>query len=178
MCQSVIISLVKFKVHGRTKRVLLSGVGSDSELLAQNNSKLRKAGWTEGSAGQEVISIESNFTRGWNDYTIERGKPSKADEVLLAKEYKRCAGSARALMAHVKRRGFDESLVGLLTAKAAKRYREAEAKLWKQYIEVAAPKWERYEEAKVPAWKQYKDLSAKPWIELFEEKINRVKQLR
>jgi len=132
MCQDVILSLVKFQVGKKQKRVVLKGVGSHSDLLLRNRKQLTQLGWRE-SPTDEVISIESDFANGWNRYTVESGSPTAADARILAREYKRCAGTAKALIAHVRKYGYDESLANLLSAKGQNDYQAKRKPLTDDY---------------------------------------------
>jgi hypothetical protein len=181
MCQGVILTLVKW---GRGKRLILKGVGSHSALVQQNTEQLKELGCkTDGS--ESVVSIESNFSqKQWNQFNIVFGTPSKSDLELLKREYKQCAGSASVLIKHVKKYGFDDALVDLLTAPAQKAYNEAKVSAQKAYDEVTAPAQKVYNEAKAsalkvydeviaPAQKAYDEVIASAWITLFSKDKNR-----
>lgn len=130
MCQGVIVSLVKFRVKNRTKQVVLAGIGSHSQLVAENQKRLKRLGFRENSKGQSVISIESDFS-GWNKFNVESGIPTKEELKVLASIYKKIAGNASALIRHVKRCGkIDDALIGLLMAPAQKLYNETTAQAW------------------------------------------------
>ena len=129
MCQGVIASLVKFRVGKKRKSVILSGIGSHSDLFGDNREKLIGLSGVEGE-GEEIVSIESDFS-GWNKFTVESGEPSKSDYRKLAAEYKRIAGSSKALIAHVLRcMKIDEALLSLLTAPARAEYNKVTASAW------------------------------------------------
>lgn len=118
MCQGVIASLAKFVVDGNVKRIVISGIGSHMQLYYNNLAMLRAAGWT--CRGEDrAVAIESDFSKGWNSFTVEEGIPDEQDLLLLSQEYERCAGNAEALIAHVTRVGqIDEALRALLTEEA------------------------------------------------------------
>ena len=118
MCQGVICSLVKWD----TKSVILVGVGSHSKLLADNRHKLERLGWSETTKNQVVISIESDFRKDYGTYTVESGNPSVVDLQSLARAYDKCAGSAKRLIAHVEKYGYDVSLENLLNETAQDDY--------------------------------------------------------
>ena len=118
MCQGVICSMVKWD----TKSVILVGVGSHSKLLADNRHKLKRLGWSEGAKNQSVISIESDFQKGYGTYTVESGNPSVVELQRLARAYDKCAGSAKRLIAHVEKYGYDAALENLLNETARDDY--------------------------------------------------------
>ena len=165
MCQGAIVSLVKFKKGKKTRRVVLSGVGSHSDLLSRERKKLIKAGWREGCLGEEVISIESDFS-GWNRFTVEGGNPGKSDMAILKREYKKIAGNAKTLIVHVKRVGMiDDALVGLLTAPAWAEYNKVTATAWAEYNKVKAPALAEYDKVTAPALAEYDKVKATAWAE-------------
>ena len=125
MCQGAIVSIVRF---GK-KRVVLSGIGSHSTLIADNKKLLEKRGWKEDAPNQSVVSYESDFTQNkWGKFTHEAGDPKKGDEKIVKAEFKRVSGSASALIKHIQRIGrIDDALVKLLTAPAWEAYSEATA---------------------------------------------------
>jgi predicted aminopeptidase len=191
--------LVGFRVRGKQKKVVLSGIGSHSQMLQDNASRLKGLGWL-GSGDEWVASIESDFS-GWNKFTVESGEPTPADLRLLKCEYKRVAGSAKALIAHVKRTGkIDHALVDLLTApawaeydkvrdaawaeydkvRAAARaeYGEVRAAAWAGYGEVKAAAWAEYDKVRAAAWAEYGEVIVPAWCKLFAVKANRIKRLR
>jgi hypothetical protein len=179
MCQGIVTSLFKFKVGRKTVRVIASGIGSHSDLAANSVRKLKRAGWTDKARGQSVVSIESNFRKGYGQFTVESGKPSPADLILLKREYNRVAGSAVALMRHVKRCGkVDDALVALLTPEAWKAYEDGRAPLWKAYEDGRAPLWKAYQDGCAPLWKAHQDGCAPLWLAQFRAPSNRVKHLR
>ena len=201
MCQGAIVSIVKFKKGNRIVRVPISGIGSHSELVSANQKLLKRKGWNDSLPGQEVVSIESDFTKGWNRYTVEAGVPDKSDKGILDREFKKIAGSPKALIAHVKRCGkIDNALVGLLTAPAWEQYDKVKAPALEQYDKVTAPAWEQYkkvkaqaleqydkvkapaleqyDKVKAQALEQYDKVTAPAWRKLFAVKSNRVKHLQ
>jgi hypothetical protein len=167
MCQGIVISLVKFTANGKGKKVVLSGIGSHSDLLKNNIKKLKRSGWKENASGESVISIESDFSR-WDKFTVESGHPTCAEVAILTREYKKCAGNAKALIAHVKRCGkIDDALIALLTASA-----------WAEYKKVRASARAEYEKVTASARAEYEKVTASAWIKLFSKKENRVERLR
>ena len=158
MCQGAIVSIVRF---GK-KRVVLSGIGSHSTLIADNKKLLEKRGWKEDAPNQSVVSYESDFTQNkWGKFTHEAGDPKKGDEKIVKAEFKRVSGSASALIKHIQRIGrIDDALVKLLTAPAWKAYGEATATALGAYNEAKAPAWKAYSEAKATAWKAYNEATA------------------
>ena len=167
MCQGVVASLVKFTANGKKKTVVMSGIGSHSDLIKDNVKKLKRAGWKENASGESVISIESDFS-GWNKYTVEAGKPSDAEIKILNREYKKCAGNAGALIAHVKRcKKIDDALVALLSADGTKIYNAKRAPLDADH---------KAKRATLDA--DYKAKCAPLWIRLFSKKENRVERLQ
>jgi hypothetical protein len=156
MCQGAIVSLVKFKVKGRNKSIVLKGIGGHSQLVQDNLAKLKRAGWNDNLPDQKVFSIESDFS-AWNKFTVESGDPNKAELKILAKAYKEIAGSASALIRHVLKCGkIDGGLVGLLEAPA-----QAE-----------------YDKVTAQAWAEYDKVTAQAWASLFRVKSNRIKYLQ
>ena len=131
MCQGAIMSIVRF---GK-KRVVLSGIGSHSTLIADNKKFLEKRGWEEGLPDQSVVSYESDFTQGkWGRFTHEGGDPRKGDEKIVKAEFKKIAGSASALIRHIQRhKRIDDALLKLLTAPAQKVYAAATSEDQKVY---------------------------------------------
>lgn len=157
MCQGTVQSLVKFRVGKRTRRVLLQGIGSHSGLIQTGRPLLLRRGWTENAPDQNVISTESDFTRGWNRCTLESGKPTPTDMRLLRAGHKRMAGSAAALIRHVRRCNLvDDALIALLTPEA----------------------WGVYDAAKADAQRVYDAAKADAWCALFRLAQNRVEHLR
>ncbi|MBE3141511.1 MAG: hypothetical protein IMZ53_13125, partial [Thermoplasmata archaeon] len=128
MCNGVVVSLISFKKKNKTVQVVLSGVGSHSDLVKDNLKKLQRAGWKEDAKGESVLSIESDFS-SWNKFTIEsETKPNRNELKILRDTYKKCAGNARALIAHVKRCGkIDDALLDLLAAPARAEYEKVSA---------------------------------------------------
>jgi hypothetical protein len=178
MCQGVIISMVKFDANGKHKRVILRGIGGHADLLKDNKKKLEKEGWTENAKSQDVISIESDFS-GWNKFTVESGVPSISEMAILAREYKKIAGNARALIAHVKAVGkIDSALERLFSADGLKIY---EAKLDVLYADYKAKRDALYADYKAKRDALYADYEAKlarVWAKQFSQKENRVEWLR
>src|ERR1035437_5153629 len=157
MCQGVVVSLYIWKDGKKSRREVRSGIGSHSDLARDSRAWLIKKGWTEDAPGQNVISIESDFEKGWNHFTAGSGNPSLAESGILKREYKRVAGDADALIAHVKKCGkIDDALVELLTA----------------------PALAEYEKVKASALAEYEKVTASAWIKLFEVPTNRIKQLQ
>ncbi len=178
MCQGAVISLVKFKKGKRIVRIPVHGIGSHSELIEANTKLLKRKGWRDNLPGQEVISIESDFS-AWNKFTVESGAPDKSDMGILRREYKKIAGSASALIKHVKRCGkIDDALLRLLTAPALEQYNKVKAPALEQYNKVKAPAWEQYNKVEAQAWEQYNKVKAPAWCKLFAKKENRVEHLR
>ena len=178
MCQGVVASLVKFTANGKKKTVVMSGIGSHSDLIKDNVKKLKRAGWKENASGESVISIESDFS-GWNKYTVEAGKPSDAEIKILNREYKKCAGNAGALIAHVKRcKKIDDALVALLSADGTKIYDAKLATLDADYDAKCAPLYADYEAKRAPLYADYEAKLATLWIRLFSKKENRVERLQ
>ncbi len=137
MCQGVIVSLVKFRAKGKMKRVILSGIGSHTKLFRDNLAQLRDAGWRP-NTGEEIISTEADFFLGYNKFNIESGTPTESDRRMLMHEFKRCAGSATALIAHVrKHKTIDESLLDLLTTEARAEHDKIIDKGAAEYVKAA-----------------------------------------
>ena len=179
MCQGVIVSLVSFKVGRKTNRIILSGIGSHSDLLRDNKKLLKKSGWTEDLSNQKVISIESDFVKGWNSWTLESGKPTLVEKRLLSKEYKRVAGDAKSLIAHVKKcKKIDDALVILLTPEAQSQYQKDRATIDAQYDKEIATIDAQYDKDRAPIDSQYQKDRAPIWIKLFSVLENRVKELQ
>jgi hypothetical protein len=188
MCQGVIVSLVSFKVKGKTRRVVLSGVGSHSELIQSSAKRLKRAGWKE-NPSDRVVSIESDFS-GWNKYSLAGGNPTTAETAILSREYKRIAGNAKALIAHVKSvKKIDDALLRLLTAPALAEYEKVTAPALAEYEKVTAPAWAEYEKVTAPALAEYEKVTAAAlaeyekvraaaWCKLFAKAENRVGCLR
>ena len=168
MCQGVIVSVVEWRGKNRKiKRCVLSGIGSHSQLLANNAKRLNRLGWRENSTYQHVYSIESDFS-AWNKFQLAGDEPDGATLRLLKNEYKRIAGNAKALIAHVKRCGkIDDALLNLLTAPALA-----------EYDKVTAPALAEYDKVKAAAWAEYDKVTAATWCKLFAVKSNRVEHLR
>jgi uncharacterized membrane protein len=165
VCQGVVISLVKFTANGKKKKVVLSGIGSHSDLIKDNVKKLKRSGWKENSSGESIISIESDFS-GWNKYMVESGKPSESELAILTREYKKCAGNAKALIAHVKRCGkIDNALIALLTASAWAECEKVTASAWAECGKVMASAWAEYKKVTAPAWAEYEKVTAPAWAE-------------
>ena len=163
MCQGAIASLIQFKFGKRVKNVMLTGIGSHSDLLAENKAKLVKAGWKDGLPGQKVFSIESDFS-AWNKFSVVGDEPGKKELKLLKIAYKGIAGNATALIRHVKECGkIDDALIALLTAPADKAWQEAKA-----------PAYKAYQETKATADKAYQEATATAWISLFRKPSNRL----
>ena len=165
MCQGVIVSLVKWQGKAKkVKRCVLSGIGSHSQLLSDNSKKLARL---DSAPGQMVYSIESDFS-AWNRFSLAGNEPDKASLAILKREYKRCAGSAKALIAHVKRCGkIDDALVAIFTAQALAEYNKVTAQAWAEYNKV-----------KAPALAEYNKVTAPAWCKLFAKKSNRIKCLQ
>ena len=161
MCQGAIVSIVRF---GK-KRVVLSGIGSHSTLIADNKKLLEKCGWKEDAPNQSVVSYESDFTQNkWGKFTHEAGDPKKGDEKIVKAEFKRVSGSASALIKHIQRIGrIDDALVKLLTAPA-----------WEAYSEATATAWKAYNEATAPALAAYNEAKATAFIKIFRNPKNRI----
>jgi hypothetical protein len=189
MCQGVIVSLVKFKAKGKNKTVVLSGIGSHSDMLAKHKQTIIKAGWKVGK-NESIISIESDFSKGYGNFTVESGTPTKKEMALLKKEYNRCAGSTTALIAHVKTVSkIDDALISLLTAKALADYEAKCAPLYADYEAKCAPLYADYKAKRATLYADYEakratldaDYEAKcatHWIALFSIKENRLNHLQ
>ena len=178
MCQGVVVSLVAFKVANKTKRIVLSGIGSHADLFKDNKNKLIRAGWKGSVTGERIISIESDFS-AWNKFTIESGEPSKLELKLLRDAYKRCAGNARTLINHVKRcKKIDQSLVNLLTEPALAEYEKVTEQAWAEYEKVTEQAWAECNKVTEPAWAEYNKVKEPAWIKLFSIKSNRVPHLQ
>jgi hypothetical protein len=200
MCQGTIVSLISFKVKNRTKRIILSGIGSHSDLVKDNLLKLKKAGWKENIVGERIISIESDFS-AWNKFTVESGEPSKLELKILRNTYKKCAGNARSLISHVKRCGkIDNALVNLLTEPALAECKKVTEPALAEYNKVTEPAWAEYNKVKEQALAEYKKVTEQAlaeykkvteqalaeynkvkeqaWIKLFSIKANRVPHLQ
>jgi hypothetical protein len=201
MCQGIVISLVKFKSKNKNVRVVLSGIGRHSDLIKSNLGKLQKAGWVGNISNESVISIESDFS-AWNKFTVEsEDQPNRAELKILKDTYKKCAGNARALIAHVKRCGkIDDALVNLLTASALAEYEKVEAPALAEYKKVTASALAKYNKVEAPALAEYKKVTAPAlaefdkvtasalaeykkvtapaWIKLFSLKSNRAPHLQ
>ena len=122
MCQGAIVSLVQFKVGRKRKNIILTGIGSHSQLIKDNAAILTGRGWDENHPDQKVFSIESDFS-AWNKFSIVAGEPGKKELKLLASAYEKIAGNASALIRHVKHCGkIDDSVLRLLTAPAWAEY--------------------------------------------------------
>ena len=134
MCQGVVVSLVKFKNKNKNVRVVLSGIGSHSDLLKDNLKKLKRAGWKEGVSGELVISIESDFS-AWNKFTVESSAIQNRNELKILRDtYKRCAGDTKHLIAHVEKCGkIDVALVNLLGAPALAEYEKVKVQALAEY---------------------------------------------
>ena len=163
----MVVSLISFKNKGRIKKVVLSGIGSHSDLVKDNIKKLKRAGWKDSANGENIISIESNFS-GWNRFTVESGEPSKSELAILKRAYKKCAGSAKVLIAHVKRCGkIDDALIKLFTAPAQNVLNET-----------TAPAQKVFNETYASAQKVFNETTASAWIKLFTVKLNRASHLQ
>jgi hypothetical protein len=169
MCQGAIVSLYIWRDGKKTRREVRSGIGSHSDLARDSREWLISKGWTEDAPGQNVISIESNFKKGWNVFTIESGKPSMSERAILSREYKRIAGDARALIAHVKKCGkVDDGLIKLLYAPAQKVFDETCAQARKVFNETCAPAQKVLNETCAPAQKVFDETCA-PAQKVFDE---------
>jgi hypothetical protein len=174
MCQGAIVSLVQFKVGKRNKQIVLKGIGSHADLVADNIKKLTRAGWKDSLPGQKVFSIESDFS-AWNKFTVESGEPSKKELKVLAKAYKEIAGSPSALIRHVlKCNKVEDALVRLLTATADKAWQEATATAEKAWQEAKATADKAWQEAAATAEKAWQEVKAKQFVRLFRVKSNRI----
>ena len=190
MCQGVVISLVKFKNKKKNITVVLSGIGSHSDLIKDNIVKLKRTGWKENISGESIISIESDFS-AWNKFTIEsETQPNQNELKILRETYKKCAGSAKALIAHVQKCGkIDNALVNLLTEPALAEYNKIKDQAWAEYHKITDPALAEYNKIKEPALAEYskiKDpalaeyskIKDPAWIRLFSSKANRVPHLQ
>ena len=199
MCQGVVISLVKFQVNGKQKQVILSGVGSHSQLFKDGAARLTRLGWRAGLE-EGIVSIESDFS-GWNRFSVESGTPTKRELTTLKRAYKKVAGNGKVLIAHVRRIGkIDDALLELFRAQALAEYDKVSAPAWAEYNKVSAPALAEYDKVaaqalaeynkvkapalaeynkvKAPALAEYNKVKAKAWCKLFTKKSNRVKRLR
>jgi len=156
MCQGVIVSLVKWQGKSkRVKRCVLSGIGSHSQLLADNSKKLERLGWRDNAPGQKVYSIESDFS-AWNKFSLAGDEPDKSELAILKREYKKCAGSAKALIAHVKRCGkIDDALERLFTSEAKSDYEAKRKPLDADYEAKRRPLDADYEAKRKPLHADY-----------------------
>ena len=178
MCNGVVISLISFKNKKKNVRVVLSGIGSHSSLVSDNLKKLKRAGWKENAIGERIISIESDFS-AWNKFTVECGEPNRNELKILRSAYKKCAGDATHLIAHVKRcNKLDDSLVNLLTEDARTEYEKVKAPAWTEYEKVTAQARTEYEKVTAPARTEYEKVKAQAWIKYFSIKANRVPHLQ
>ena len=161
MCQGAIVSIVRF---GK-KRVVLSGIGSHSTLIADNKKLLEKRGWKEDAPNQSVVSYESDFTQNkWGKFTHEAGDPKKGDEKIVKAEFKRVSGSASALIKHIQRIGrIDDALLKLLTAPARKVYDAATSEVWKVYAAATSE-----------ARKVYDAATSEAFVKIFRNPKNRI----
>ena len=164
MCQGVIVSIAKFPVKGKTKRVVMRSIGSHSEMVKENKERLFKLGCLMDGT-ETIVSAESDFTKNkYGLFTVESGKPDKTDLRLIKKAFQDCSGSALKLINHVKKTGkFHGSLVGLLSAPARKIYDES-----------TAPAQKIYDESTAQAQKIYDETTAQAWVKLFKVKKNRL----
>ena len=200
MCQGAIVSLIQFKPKKRTKSIVLKGIGSHSQLVQDNLTKLTKAGWNENLPGQKVFSIESNFS-AWNKFTVESGEPGKKELKILKTAYKEIAGSPSALIRHVLKCGkIDDALIALLkaaaraeygkvtaaaraeydkvTAPARAEYGKVTAAASAEYGKVTAPARAEYDKVTAAASAEYDKVTAAAWVHIFRKPLNRVSQLR
>jgi hypothetical protein len=165
MCQGAIVSLVQFKKSGRNKRIILKGIGSYADLIADNVAKLKRAGWDENLPGQKVYSIVSDFS-AWNRFSVVSGDSGKKELNILAEAYREIAGKPSALIRHVLKCGkVDDALANLLLPKAKKEYSDKRAKFWKEYDDKRAKFWKEYSDKRAKFWKEYDDKRAKFWKE-------------
>lgn len=126
MCQGVIVSYVYFKPYGkkRTKRIRLEGIGSHSQLLADNQVRLREEGWAA-NGNDRVISYESDLKNGWGVFKKEIIFGGVRDLADLETFFRQACGNAQKLIAYVrKHRKFDRSLVEYLTPEAQVKFCE------------------------------------------------------
>jgi hypothetical protein len=129
--------------------------------------------------GLRVVSLESDFTKGWNQFTLEFGEPTAEEMIVLKREWAKVAGDADALIAHVERCAkIDEALIELLSQEGLGAYTEAKATALKAYNKATATAWKAYNKAKAPAEKAYNKAKATAWIFIFRKNQNRVKHLR
>ena len=179
MCQGVVVSLVSFKNKKKNTGIVLSGIGSHSDLIKDNLKKLKRVGWIENASGEKVISIESNFS-SWNKFTIvSDSQPNRNELKLLRDAYKKCAGNVKALIAHVKRCGkIDDALVNLLTEPAWAEYKKVTEPAWAEYNKVTEQALAEYNKVTEPALAEYKKVKEQAWIKLFSVKANRVPHLQ
>jgi len=200
MCQGVILTQFEWKVGRKTVRHIAAGIGSHSELTQKLERKLKRLGWTETAKGQRVVSIESDFSKGYGKFVMAGGEATQADIKRLQVEYDRVAGSATALMRHIKKCGVDNALVSLLTGKSRNTYEDGRAQLWKTYEDGCAQLlktcqdgraqllktyedgraqlWKTYQDGCAQLLKTYQDGCASLWIAQFHNPANRVEHLR
>ena len=193
MCSGVVISLVKFKNKNKNVRIILSGIGSHSALLHNNNiDNLQQAGWKE-SINEEIISIESDFS-WWNRFSVDGPKIiTGTDLKILKNTYKACAGDAEHLIAHVKRCGkVDIALIDLLDDISKAQFHEETQQMRMKYNEIEKPAWEKYKHTtdsrdqalmayygkKTAALETYYKAVQPVWIRLFSVETNRIPHLQ
>ena len=176
MCQGVIVSIVKFRTKtGKRKQMVLSSIGSHSGMLSANSKRLVRAGCDINTAGCAVVSAESDFAgRKYGRYTLAGGDPTKRDLAILTREFKRCAGSARSLIAYVRRVGvIDDALLDLLSESAWAEYKKVAKSAWAEYKKVTESAWAEYNKVAESAWAEYNKVTESAWARLFSKPKNR-----
>ena len=173
MCQGIIVSIVKWPHNGKVKRFIQNGIGSHSDMAKRDADKIKEVCPCDGT--ESLVSAESDFTKGWGGYKVESGLPDKNDLRILKREFKKCAGSAQALIAHVKKhKKIDIALVEFLTHEAQKVCDDTHAPAWKVCDDICAQArkvcddtcaqaWKVYNETRAQAWKVYDDTRAQAW---------------
>ena len=173
MCQGVILSRLS---KGR-KSLILTGIGSHLSLISDNQKRIEKKFGSVNDSEIQIISCESDFSKGWNHFTIESEMPTKSEMKQIKSVWKETAGSARALISHVKRCGkIDDALVELFTAPAIAEYNKVKAQAWAEYNKVeaqaiaeynkvTAPAWAEYNKVEAPAIAEYNKVKAPAWAE-------------
>ena len=120
MCQSCLVSIVRFN----GKKVVLTGIGSHSQMFQDNKKLLLRRGWKENDPGQSVVSYESNFENlKWGEFILEGGMEQEGDNKTAQEKFKEIAGSASVLIKHIRRiKKIDNTLIDLLTAQGYDKY--------------------------------------------------------
>lgn len=189
MCQAVIATLVQFRDEkDKQVRVLLTGIGSHSEMISDNEPKLRHRGYIRGHYSEErVYSIESQLQKGWAKFSYESptayGVPSDIKK-MFQKTVREIAGNAKRLREFVHRIGkVDNALVRLLRPPIAEQFRLDSdfhenivySRSWKKFpgygTKPTRKRWE-YVERSMRRWR------VREWDKLFRYRANRISILR